>query len=133
MPIRASGAFDIVVVASLLTERMRAKGLPPHLLSRANTTDLYWTVAQFVAHHSSGGCNLRPGDLFGSGTISDPTAEGFGSLNELTFSGTHKIALPSGEERLFLDDGDEIQFHGHCRRDGFAPIGLGGCICRVLG
>ena len=67
---------------------MREKGLAPHRMSRSNTTDLYWTVAQLVAHHTCGGCNLLPGDLFGSGTISGPTEEGYGSLSELSNAGT---------------------------------------------
>jgi fumarylacetoacetase len=127
------GALDIVVEALLSTAQMRAGGLSPQRLSRANTTDLYWTVAQMVTHHASGGCNLRPGDLFGSGTISGPCINGFGSMNELSISGTRTFSLPSGETRMFLEDGDEVTFTGRCRRDGFAALGLGTCIVRVRG
>ena len=79
-------------------------------MSRSNTTDLYWTVAQLVAHHTCGGCNLLPGDIFGSGTISGPTEEGYGSLSELSQAGTRTITLHNGETRTFLEDGDEVIF-----------------------
>ena len=111
---------------------MREKGLEPHRMSRSNTTDLYWTVAQLVAHHTCGGCNLLPGDIFGSGTISGPTAEGYGSLSELSHAGTRTITLHTGETRTFLEDGDEVIFRAHCRRDGYAPIGFGECRARII-
>jgi len=101
-------------------------------MSRSNTTDLYWTVAQMVAHHTSGGCNLMPGDLFGTGTISGPTPEGYGSLSELSVGGTRTSELPSGESRTYLADGDEVIFRAKCRRDGYAPIGFGACRARVV-
>jgi fumarylacetoacetase len=126
-----SGAFDIALEALLLTAGMRRQGMAPHRMSRSNTTDLYWTVAQCVAHHSCGGCNLSPGDMFGSGTISGPTPEGYGSLMELSADGQRRIDLPSGETRTFLDDGDEVIFRAHCRRDGYAAIGFGECRARI--
>jgi fumarylacetoacetase len=128
-----SGAFDIALEALVLTPRMRQQGLPAHVMSRSNTLDLYWTLAQLVAHHTSGGCNLVAGDLFGSGTISGPTPEGWGSLSELSQDGTRTLTLSSGETRTFLEDGDEVIFRAHCRKDGFAPIGFGECRARVTG
>jgi fumarylacetoacetase len=126
------GAFDIALEALLLTPGMREKGLPPHPMSHSNTTDLYWTAAQMIAHHASNGCNLAAGDLFGSGTISGPTREGWGSLSELSEDGSRSTALPSGETRTFLEDGDEVIFRAHCRRAGHAPIGFGECRARIV-
>jgi fumarylacetoacetase len=128
-----AGAFDIALEALLLTGQMRDKGMPPHLMSRSNTTDLYWTLAQLVAHHTCGGCNLLPGDIFGSGTISGPTPQGYGSLMELSADGQRRIGLDSGETRSFLEDGDEVIFHAYCRREGYAGIGFGECRARILG
>jgi fumarylacetoacetase len=115
-----------------LTEGLRAKGLPPQRMSASNTTDLYWTLAQLVAHHTSGGCNLGAGDLFGTGTISGPTREGYGSLMELSEDGARATALASGETRTFLDDGDEAIFRAHCHKPGFASIGFGECRARII-
>jgi fumarylacetoacetase len=126
------GAFDIALEALLLTETMRAKGLPPHPMSASNATDLYWTLAQLVAHHASGGCNLAAGDVFGTGTISGPTPEGYGSLMELSWDGSRTISLPSGEARTFLEDGDEVIFRAHCRKTGRASIGFGECRARII-
>ncbi len=129
---QAEGALDLTLDVSLLTPAMRARGLGPHRLSRANARELYWTVAQMVAHQTSGGCNLAPGDLFGSGTISTPAREGWGSLQELTLGGRETLALPSGEARRFLEDGDEVIFAAHAAREGFVPIGFGECRGVVL-
>ena len=111
---------------------MREKGAAPHRVSHSNTTDLYWTLAQLVAHHTSGGCNLMPGDLFGTGTISGPTQEGWGSLSEQSGDGARTMTLSSGETRSFLEDGDEAVLRAHCHRDGFASIGFGECRGRVI-
>ena len=94
---------------------------------------MYWTVAQLLTHHASNGCNLRPGDLLGSGTISGPTAESRGCLLERTMGGKEKLKLPNGEERAFLEDGDEVTFRGWCERKGYARIGFGECRGRVTG
>jgi fumarylacetoacetase len=126
------GAFDIALEALLLTEGLREKGLPPHRMSASNTTDLYWTLAQLVAHHTCGGCNLAAGDLFGTGTISGPTPEGYGSLMELSADGQRQIVLASGETRTFLENGDEVIFRAHCRKAGCTPIGFGECRARVV-
>ena len=125
------GAFDIELESLIRTAKMREHGLPPHRMSHSNTTDLYWTVAQMVAHHSCGGCNLMPGDIFGSGTISGATPEGYGSLMELSADGQRATTLASGESRTFLEDGDEVIFRAHGRRAGYASIGFGECRGRV--
>ncbi|HEX3953688.1 MAG TPA: fumarylacetoacetase [Stellaceae bacterium] len=129
---QGAGAFDIALEALISTPKMREAGLPPHRVSHSNATDLYWTLAQLVAHHTSGGCNLVPGDLFGSGTISGPTEEGWGSLSEQSMDGTRHLTLSSGETRTFLEDGDEATLRAHCRRDGYAPIGFGECRARIV-
>src|SRR6266404_620051 len=126
------GAFDIALEALLMTEGLRAKGLPPHRMSASNTTDLYWTVAQMIAHHASNGCNLAAGDLFGTGTISGPTSEGYGSLMELSADGARTITLASGETRTFVENGDEVIFRAHCRKAGHVPIGFGECRARII-
>ena len=101
-------------------------------MSASNTTDLYWTVAQFVAHHTCNGCNLLPGDLFGTGTISGPTEAGWGSLSELSRDGQQSHALPSGETRTFLENGDDAIFRARASRDGYVSIGFGECRGRVV-
>jgi fumarylacetoacetase len=130
---QAAGAFDIALEASLLTESMRAKGLPPQRLAQSNARYLYWTVAQMIVHHTCGGCNFEPGDLIGTGTISAPAPHGFGSMLELTRGGREPATLMSGESRRSLDDGDEVIFRAYARRDGFAQIGFGECRGRILG
>ena len=127
-----SGAFDVDLEVLISTEAMRAKGLPSHCVSRSNTRHLYWTIAQMVAHHTCGGCNLAPGDLFGSGTISAPDPSGYGSMAELSYDGTKPFDLPSGEKRAFLEDGDEVVFRAHARRAGYASIGFGECRGRIV-
>ena len=122
---QAHGALDINCEVVLATPTMRAAGAEPHRLCRSNTRDLYWTVAQMVAHHASNGCNLRPGDLFGSGTISGTDATAIGCLLEMTFGGRDTITLSNGETRRYLEDGDEVVFSAHCRRAGAVTIGFG--------
>jgi len=124
---QAGGALDIELEVLLLTPGLQAKGLPPHKLALSNARHLYWTVAQLVAHHACGGCNLRPGDLLGTGTISGPDDAALGSLLELTGGGRRPVTLASGETRRFLEDGDTVVMRARCRRDGFASIGFGEC------
>jgi fumarylacetoacetase len=124
---QASGALAIELEVLLLTPGLRDKGLPLHRLSVGNARDLYWTVAQLVAHHASGGCNLRPGDIFGTGTISGPDDGALGSLLEISAGGRRPVALASGESRRFLEDGDTVIMRAHGRREGFATIGFGEC------
>ena len=117
---------------SICSPGLKEKGLPPHRLSAGSSRDLYWTVAQLVTHHSSNGCNLRPGDIFGTGTISGTGAGSLGSLLEISAGGRQQIALPSGESRRFLEDGDTVIMQARCQRDGFASIGFGECRGTVL-
>ena len=106
---QASGAFDLDLEVRLTTARMRELGASPHVVSRSNMRDLYWTPGQLVAHHTSNGCNLRPGDLLGTGTVSGATPESRGCLLERTWRGTEPLTLPTGETRRFLDDGDVVE------------------------
>ncbi len=122
---RHAGAFDIQLEASLETADMRARGLPPHRLSHSNFRHSYWTLGQMVAHHTVNGCNLEPGDLLGTGTQSGPTAQEAGSLLELTAGGKQPLALPSGETRTFLEDGDRVTLRGWCEKPGCTRIGFG--------
>jgi fumarylacetoacetase len=124
---QADGCFDIGLEVLLLTPKMRAAGAAPHVLSRSNASMLYWTVAQMVAHHTSNGCNLQPGDLFGSGTVSGTAPGSAGCLLEMTRGGRNPVSLPNGETRTYLLDGDEVVFRATCRRDGYASIGFGEC------
>ena len=129
---QAEGAFDIILEVAILTEQMRAAKHPPHRLSTGNTRHAYWTMAQLVAHHSSNGCDLAPGDLFGSGTLSGPTPDSLGSLLEITEGGRKPITLPNGETRRFLEDGDEIFLSARAEKPGVATIGFGACCAKVL-
>ena len=129
---QAAGAFDIELEVLLLTERMREQNLPAHRLTLSNTLSMYWTVAQMVAHHSVNGCQLQPGDLFGSGTLSGAQPGQFGSLLEITEGGKHPVELASGEVRKFLEDGDEIILRARASRDGVASIGFGECRGKVV-
>ncbi|WP_343716335.1 fumarylacetoacetase [Inquilinus sp.] len=127
-----AGGLDVELTVRLSTARMRAEGQGPVTIITSNARHLYWTPAQMVAHHSSGGCNLLPGDLLGTGTISGPTRAQLSSLLELTMGGREPVTLPNGEQRGFLEDGDEISFTARCRRDGFAPIGFGACTGTIV-
>ena len=129
---QAQGALDITLEVLIETPGLKAKGLPPHRLSRGSSSDLYWTAAQFVAHHTCGGCNLSPGDLMGTGTISGPTPDSFGSLLELSQGGKAPLTLASGEERRFLEDGDTVIITGRAAREGFVSIGFGACRGTIL-
>jgi fumarylacetoacetase len=121
------GGLDLHLEVSLLSPQMREKGMPPAVLGRSNFRDLYWTMAQMLTHHASNGCNLRAGDLLASGTVSGADKTACGSLLELTSRGKDPVTLPNGEQRKFLEDGDEVILRGFCERDGFRRIGLGSC------
>jgi fumarylacetoacetase len=121
------GGLDLELEVLLSTVRLREQQLPEVSISRSSTRHMYWSVAQMITHHTSGGCNLRSGDLLGSGTISAPTKGGFGSLLEITHGGTEPIQMPSGETRTFLEDGDEIILRARARGSGAASIGFGEC------
>ncbi|HYV96277.1 MAG TPA: fumarylacetoacetase [Gemmatimonadaceae bacterium] len=124
---RESGAFDIVVEAWIRTAHMTQKGEPAVRLSRGAFRDMYWTIGQMVAHHTSNGCNLRPGDLLASGTVSGPTRAARGCLLEITSRGKEPVILPGGESRSFLADGDELTLRAWCEREGARRIGFGEC------
>jgi len=126
-----AGGFDITLEVYLRSARMRAERVDPFRVSVGNFADMYWTVAQLVAHHTSNGCNLRAGDLLGSGTVSGPTKESRGCLLERTWRGTEPLQLPTGETRAFLEDGDEVVLRGFCERGGHPRIGFGECRGRV--
>lgn len=127
----AHAGIDISLEVSLLTPEMASSHAAPFSLAHASSRDLYWTISQLVAHHTSNGCNLRPGDLLGTGTISGPTKESTGSLLEMTRQGAAPIELANGERRTYLENGDEVIFRGWCRREGYASIGFGECRGRI--
>jgi fumarylacetoacetase len=129
---QAAGALDLTLEVSFTSALMRAKGLKPLVLSQGNAGALYWTAAQMVTHHTSGGCDLRPGDLFGTGTISGPTTDSLGSLLEMTQAGRNPIQLETGEARRFLEDDDEVTLHARAHRPDFVTIGLGECRGRIV-
>ncbi len=124
---RERGAIALTVEVYLASARMREAGVAPLRLSRGSFADLYWTPAQLLTHHASNGCQLRPGDLLASGTVSGPEPGSRGCLLELTWRGRDPITLPTGEQRRFLEDGDEVIMRGFCAREGAIRIGLGEC------
>ncbi len=126
------GGLDLWLEVSLLSPRMRESGVAPVVLGRSNFRDMYWTMAQMLAHHASNGCNLRAGDLLASGTVSGAEKSARGCLLELTARGKDPVTLPTGEQRKFLEDGDEVILRGFCERDGFRRIGLGTCRGMIL-
>ena len=122
-----SGAISVDLEVSFSSRRMRDAHVPPQRVSATSTRELYWTAAQMVSHHTMGGCDLRPGDLIGTGTISGTEPGSAGSLLELTDDGKTPLTFSTNETRTYLEDGDEITFHGKCSRSGFASIGFGAC------
>ncbi|HEY1987784.1 MAG TPA: fumarylacetoacetase [Terracidiphilus sp.] len=126
------GVIDLTLEVYLQSARMRESNEAPMLMSKGNLRDLYWTPAQLFAHHASSGCNLRPGDLLATGTISGPENGSEGCLLEMKHRAA-PIRLPSGEERTFLEDGDEVTFRAHAQREGMPRLGLGECTGRVIG
>jgi fumarylacetoacetase len=139
---QSAGGFDITLEVYLQSAEMQRRGHSPILLSRSNAfKEMYWTLAQLLTHHASNGCNLQPGDLLASGTVSGRGPTERGCLLELTWDGTgpdgkpkprKPIQLPTGETRTFLADGDEITMKGYCQREGFHRIGFGECRGRIL-
>jgi fumarylacetoacetase len=129
---REAGAIDIRLEALIQSAKMRERGEPPQRLSETSFRHAYWSIAQLVAHHTVNGCNLRPGDLFGSGTQSGPTPEEAGSLVELSKGGTQALPVGKDEHRTFLEDGDTVIFRGWCERPGAVSIGFGELYGRVL-
>jgi fumarylacetoacetase len=130
---RKSGALAIQLEVTLTTEKMRKEGVAAHIMSRGSAdAAMYWSAAQIVAHHSSNGCNLEPGDLIGTGTLSTESASGLGSLLEISQGGKAPIELESGETRSFLEDGDEVTLRAWCEKEGAVRIGFGECVGRVV-
>lgn len=130
---REQGALEIHLEVTLTSEKMRKAGLAPHLLSRGTAGQaMYWSPAQIVTHHASNGCNLQPGDLIGTGTLSTDSDQGLGSLLEISRGAKQPVELPGGETRAFLEDGDEVTLRAWCQRDGAVRIGLGECVGRVV-
>ena len=129
---RAGGAIDLTLEAWLESAAMRAAGVQPQRLTRSNFAAAWWSIAQMIAHHSVNGCDLRPGDLLGTGTQSGPAPEEAGSLLELTLGGRQPLTLPGGETRAFLEDGDRVILRGWCERAGCARIGFGSAAATVL-
>ena len=125
------GAIDLTLEVLLQSEKMRQAGIAPQQLSSGNLRDLYWTPAQLVTHHASGGCNLRSGDLLATGTISGPEQGSEGCLLEMKHR-SEPLRLPTGETRTFLEDGDEVIFRGFCQRPGLPRIGFGECTGRIV-
>ena len=130
---REHGALDITLEVWLQTAKMREAGAPAVRLTKGNAREAaYWTAAQLITHHTVNGCNLQPGDLLGSGTLSGPKPDEAGSLLELTLGGKNQITLPNGESHTFLEDGDTLTLRGYCERAGAVRIGLGECAGTVL-
>lgn len=127
-----TGGIDLDLEVYIQSEKMRSENIDPHLLSRSNTKDLYWTIGQMLTHHASNGCNLQTGDLIATGTVSGNEKAERGSMLELTWRGSEPIELPSGETRRFLEDGDEVIMKGFCEREGFRRIGFGECRGRII-
>ncbi|HSQ95174.1 MAG TPA: fumarylacetoacetase [Croceibacterium sp.] len=130
---QAHGAYAIEMEVRLLTAKMRDAGLAPERLSRGPMTAMYWTAAQLVAHHTVNGCNLQPGDLLGTGTLSGEARDTLGSLIELSEGGKRPLTLANGETRSFLEDGDEVIMTAHAACEGFRSIGFGECRGRIAG
>ncbi|MBB2484383.1 fumarylacetoacetase [Mitsuaria sp. WAJ17] len=128
---RREGGYDIELEVWLQTEAMRAAGEPAARLMRSNFKHAYWTLAQMLTHHASNGCNLQPGDLLGTGTQSGPSPEEGGSLLELSLGGKQALALPNGESRTFLQDGDTVILRGYAVKEGARRIGFGDCAATI--
>jgi fumarylacetoacetase len=127
------GGINLTLEVLLTSAQMRQQQLPPVRLSQGSFQSMYWTVAQMLTHHASNGCNLRPGDLLASGTVSNAEAGSQGCLLELTQRGTQPLTLPTGEQRSFLADGDEVILRGHCEQAGYTRIGWGECRGLIAG
>lgn len=127
----ARDAFDITLEVFLSSEKMRGQGISAACIGKGNLRDLYWTLAQLVAHHTSNGCNLRPGDLLATGTISGPAEGSEGCLLEMKLRAS-PLQLPTGEARVFLEDGDEVTFNAFAQKPELPRIGFGTCTGRIV-
>ena len=126
------GGINLTVELLLSSAQMREQQIPALRLSKGSFKQMYWTIAQMLTHHTSNGCNLRPGDLLASGTVSGAESGTEGSLLEITNRGSKPFKLPTGEMRSFLEDGDEVILRGYCQQQGYARIGFGDCRGRVI-
>ena len=129
--VSGEGAFDIRLEIGIETEKMRSEGAAPAVITSTSYRHAYWTMSQLVTHHTVNGCELRPGDLLATGTLSGPAAGEEGALLESTVGGKNPITLPNGEVRTFLEDGDAVVMRGWCERQGFVRIGLGEVVGRI--
>ena len=129
---RESGAVDMKLEILIQTTAMREQGVAAESVAKSNFNHSYWNIAQMVAHHSVNGCNLRPGDLFGSGTLSGPSADSVGALLEATQGGKNPITLSNGEQRTFLEDGDTVVLRGYCDNSNARRIGFGEALASIL-
>ncbi|MBT3916896.1 MAG: fumarylacetoacetase [Rhodospirillaceae bacterium] len=127
-----SGGLNITLEVAIATEKMRGDGQAPQVIGTPVFKDMYWSVFQMLTHHTMGGCNLQPGDFYGSGTISGTERNQLGSLLEVTIGGKESIEFPNGETRTFLEDGDEVIMRAWCEKDGAARIGFGACRSIIL-
>ncbi len=126
------GGINMTIEVWLQSAQMAQLKVSPIRLSQASFAQLYWTAAQMITHHTCNGCNLQPGDLLASGTVSDATSDSWGSLLEISHQGTTPIHLPTGEQRAFLADGDEVILRGYCETPGYRKIGFGECRGKIL-
>ncbi|CAN7482700.1 fumarylacetoacetase [Variovorax sp. LjRoot290] len=129
----AQGGISISLQVLLQTAAMQKSGMAPVVISQPQFSDQYWTLTQMLTHHASNGCSLRTGDLLSSGTVSGPERKDSGCLIEFNAGGKQALSLPSGETRLFLEDGDTVWLRGVCERDGYKPIGFGECKAQIVG
>jgi len=127
-----NGAYALELEVEISTAAMRKQGMKPFTLSRGSATTMYWTMAQIVTHHASNGCNLQPGDLIGTGTLSGAEPGAFGSLLEISKGGKEPASLPSGETRTFLEDGDAVTLRAVAKADGYVPVGFGPCSAMIM-
>ncbi len=129
---QARGGVNAFLEVHLSSRKMRQQGIAPVRLSRAPFSAMYWTTGQMLAHHASSGCNLKPGDLLASGTVSGDSPDSRGCLLELTWRGSEPLALPDGDMRKFLEDGDEVIMTGSLEAEGRPRLGFGECRGTVL-
>ena len=130
--VKEAGFYDIHLTATLTTEQSRAANVAPATLTDTNLDQAYWAISQLVTHHTVNGCNLQPGDLFGTGTMSGPAPEQAGTFNEISIGGKQALTLPWGEERKYLENGDEITLLGECIKPGYPRLSFGQASGRIL-
>ena len=130
--VKEAGFYDIHLTATLTTEQSRAVKAAPATLTDTNLDQAYWAISQLVTHHTVNGCNLQPGDLFGTGTMSGPAPEQAGTFNEISIGGKQALTLPWGEERMYLENGDEVTLLGECLKPGYPRLSFGQASGRIL-